>query len=70
MFEHVKGEVVEAAETPDRGGEQPGDFDLRVFDEQQGRGKDSNEEKQNAFELNPNGVGKILHSSEQGGAET
>jgi len=64
MLDDVKGKVVEAAEAPDRDSQQNGDLEMRILVEKQNGGEDPDEEEEEALELNPGGVGEVLHRSE------
>ena len=61
MFDDIKREVVEPAETPDRDGEQHGRLERRVLDEQQSRSGQADEEKQNTLELDQARGGDVFH---------
>jgi hypothetical protein len=62
VFDDVEGEVVEAAEAPNRNGEQDGGFEMRVFEQEQDGGEEADEQEEEAFEFNPGGVGEVGHA--------
>jgi hypothetical protein len=53
MFDHVKSEIVKAAEAPNGDREHGRDTPTLRIDDQQRRGKNSDDQEKNALELNP-----------------
>jgi hypothetical protein len=62
MLDHVKGKVVEPAETPNRNPEQHGGLDLEMLDKKKGRGQKPDDQEQNALELDPTCIGEVFHT--------
>ncbi len=65
MLDHVEGEVVGAAETPDGKGEEEGDLEGGLLEEEQNGGEQADEEEEEALELDETGVGEIFHMPAQ-----
>ena len=63
MFNHVEGEVVEPAETPDRQRKQRSHFDCGRLKQQEQRCENSQPEKQNALQFDPARIGEVFHTS-------
>ena len=61
MFDDIKCEVVEPTKTPDRDGEQHGGFEGRMLDEKQGGSEQTDEQKENALELDQAGGRDVFH---------
>jgi hypothetical protein len=51
LLNHIKGEIVKPAETPDRDRQQDGGFDGRVFQDQEEGRENANDQEKNSFEL-------------------
>jgi hypothetical protein len=62
MLYDVKGEVVAAAETPNRDCKQNDDSDRGLFQNQQHSRKNADNQEQNAFGLYPPGIGQVFHT--------
>ena len=61
MFNDIKREVVEPAKTPDRDGEQYGDFQRGLLQEKQHRSEQTDDQEQNALELDQAGGRDVFH---------
>ncbi|MDB6018656.1 MAG: hypothetical protein JWR19_3145 [Pedosphaera sp.] len=61
-MDDVEGEIVEAAEAPDAEGEERGDLERWVFENQEERGKKADEEEQNSFEFDQAMIREVFHN--------
>ena len=61
MLDDIKREVVEPAKAPDRDGEQYGDLECGLFQEKQQRSEQTDEQEQNALELDQAGGRDVFH---------
>jgi hypothetical protein len=61
FFDDVKREIVKPAETPDGMGEQDGCPPIRITEEDQNCGDNSDEQEQQSFDLDPGWMGEVFH---------
>ena len=61
FVDDVEGEIVETAKTPDADGEQCGGLEGGAVEKEQSGGGEADEQEEEAFELDPERVGKVAH---------